>query len=78
MEPVKPKYKTWDRTDKVKRIGDATYEIDTEVRDGRERTFRYNISCYSKDIPHSAVITVSERFGAEAEENYHLMGDLGL
>ena len=78
VEPVKPKYKTWDRTNKVKRIGDATYEIDTEVRDGRERTFRYNSSCYSKDIPHSAVITVSERFGAEAEENYHLMGDLGL
>jgi hypothetical protein len=78
VEPVKPKYKTWDRTDKVKRIGDATYEINTEVRDGRERTFRYNSSCYSKDIPHSAVITVGERFGTEAEENYHLMNDLGL
>jgi hypothetical protein len=78
VEPVKPKYKTWCRTNQVKRIGDAIYEINTEVRNGRERTFRYNNSCYSKDIPHSAVITVGERFGAEAEENYHLMADLGL
>lgn len=78
VEPVRPKYKTWERTQRIKRIGDATYEINTEVKNGRERTFRYNSSCYSKDIPHFSVITVGERFGSEAEENYQMMADLGL